>query len=370
MRESFINRANKKHSNFYDYSKVQYIACKQKVIIICPKHGEFRQTPGNHMMGQGCKQCGIARRAKSHLYTTDIFINKAKKIHGNKYDYSGVFYKKSNLKIEIACKEHGSFSQTANDHLSGYGCKQCAIESNIERHTMSTEDFIKKAKVKYGNKYNYSKSIYKGCRKNIIITCPEHGDFTILAYRHLSKIGCYKCNMENYRKLRSSNSEEFVLKAKKLYGDKYNYSLVGYIHSKLCVKIICKSHGEFLQKPNVHLNGSGCRYCNESKGERKVAAFLQENNFKYKREKTFPRCIYKNKLKFDFYLPDQNICIEYDGEQHFIDGIFAQCSLEKIQIRDSIKNKFCEKNNILLIRIPYTEFNNIEDILRGVLCSS
>ncbi len=133
------------------------------------------------------------------------------------------------------------------------------------------------------------------------------------------------------------------------------------------VKIICITHGTFEQIPNAHLNNQGCPKCNSSKGELKTEQYLKENNIQFENQKTFPNCKNKLPLPFDFYLPKHNICIEYDGEQHFIPKscFGGNKQFQRTKQNDLIKNQFCKNNNIKLIRIPYNEFKNIKSILNG-----
>ena len=135
---TIIQRFIEKHGNKYDYSKVEYINAITKVIIICPEHGEFLQTPHAHLKGQGCPQCAKISRIKQKTSNTNNFIEKAKKIHGDKYDYSKVKYKLQNEKVTIICPEHGEFLQTPHNHLSGYGCPECkkaSLKNLRERYT-------------------------------------------------------------------------------------------------------------------------------------------------------------------------------------------------------------------------------------------
>ena len=124
--EEFIKRAKKIHNNKYDYSKVDYVGSHMKVCIICPKHGEFLQTPHSHLRGSGCPYCN-----KGIKYTSDEFITLAKKIHNNKYDYSKVNYINTHTKVCIICPDHGEFWQEPAVHLSGCGCPICN-ESKLE----------------------------------------------------------------------------------------------------------------------------------------------------------------------------------------------------------------------------------------------
>ena len=124
--EEFIQKAHKVHGDKYDYSKVEYDGYKTKVCIICPKHGEFWQTPNSHLNGNGCPKC----KGEKQTCTTDEFIAKAKKIHGDKYDYSKVEYVNNHTKVCIICPEHGEFWQIPSSHLQGKGCPKCGIENH------------------------------------------------------------------------------------------------------------------------------------------------------------------------------------------------------------------------------------------------
>lgn len=124
----FIDRAIEKHGNYYDYSKTKYERNVKKVTIICPKHGEFTQTGSNHLAGQGCSKCGDERVSSKCRSTTEEFIDKAIKKHGDKYIYDQVNYITDRKNIEIICPEHGSFWQRPNNHLGGKGCKSCALQ--------------------------------------------------------------------------------------------------------------------------------------------------------------------------------------------------------------------------------------------------
>jgi hypothetical protein len=118
--EEFIRRAKKVHGDKYDYSKVEYKGTHTKVCIICPIHGEFFQTPNNHLHGQGCLACGGRKQL-----TKEEFIQKAREVHGDKYDYSKVEYVNKNTKVKIICPIHGEFEQEPNSHLEGKGCPNC-----------------------------------------------------------------------------------------------------------------------------------------------------------------------------------------------------------------------------------------------------
>ena len=228
------------------------------------------------------------------------------------------------------------------------------------RKKRTTEEFIILANEKHINKYDYSLVEYLGDKIKVKIICPYHGVFEQRPTNHLSSNqGCPKCN-----KKKCFTNLEFIDKAKKIHGDKYDYSLVEYFDSKTKVKIICSTHGEFEQKINDHLYGNGCPICKESKGERGVRIYLNDNNINYKPQHRFSDCRDKNPLPFDFYLPEYNTCIEFNGKQHYTYLKFFHKSkyyYKKQVKRDNIKKEYCANNNINLIVVKENE--NIEKVL-------
>ena len=196
--EEFIERAKKVHGDKYDYSKSEYVNNHTKVCITCPEHGEFWQTPENHLDGQGCPKCGIKKRT----LTTEEFINKARKIHGNKYNYSKVKYKNAKEKVCIICPEHGEFWQVPSYHLSGNGCPECGKINCRKKTQLSQDEVIKHFEMIHNKRYDYSKVCYEGKHTKVCIICPEHGEFWQTPHNHLKGNGCPKC--------RNSHLENFV----------------------------------------------------------------------------------------------------------------------------------------------------------------
>ena len=252
---------------------------------------------------------------------------------------------------------HGIFSQKPNNHLMRKGCPKCA------GYGKSTEEFIQEAKKIHGNKYDYSLVDYKAAKVKIKIICKVHGAFEQSPNNHLTKKrGCYKCL--GGVKL---TTKEFIEKAKLIHDNKYDYSLVEYKNAHTKVNIICKVHGIFEQEASSHLVGTGCPICKLSKGEERIYRYLVDKDISFEREKKFKQLGNK---RFDFYLPKLNTIIEFDGEQHFkeVDFFGGEVGFRKRQASDLIKNQYCEDNSIKMLRIPYTELNNINNILeRGII---
>lgn len=193
--DEFIRRAKDVHGNKYDYSITEYNGPKVKVKYVCPKHGIIEQNPSSHLSGSGCRFCGIERSHKNAKDTTETFIKKAEKVHGNKFDYSLVEYFNSQTKVKVIChekdalgNEHGVFIIKPNSHINGKGCPKCNGKNK------TTEEWVAEAKKVYPDKrYTFSKTKYTHARNKVIVTCAEHGDFLTLARDFLRGHGCPKC---------------------------------------------------------------------------------------------------------------------------------------------------------------------------------
>lgn len=288
--------------------------------------------------------------------TSEEFIEKSNQIHNNKYDYSLVDYINNKIKVNIICKEHGIFEQKPYSHLQGKGCPYC--KGGVQ---LTTDRFIEISNKIHKGKYDYSLSNYTKANSKVSIICKKHGIFEQRSMEHMNGIGCSKCsNKHKY------TTEEIIKKFKIIHGDKYDYSLVNYVNNDTKVKIICKKHGEFDQSTYNHMYlKHGCPQCSESKGEKEIRNILENNNIKFVYQKRFKDCRYIKPLPFDFYIPDENICIEFDGKQHYESSSFFQKyeTLSKRNELDNIKTIYCKDNNIKLIRISYKEIKNINNIL-------
>ncbi len=299
--QKFIN----KHGDLYDYSLVDYTTAKTKCKVVCKAHGEFEITPNNHLSGHGCPRCG-GTNGYSSKERLEMFLNNAKEIHGNKYDYSSITeYIHHSAEISLICATHGLFKTSTFKHITNRGgCPQCGIKSASKTRQLSLSKFIEKSKTKHGEQYLYDKVIYDGAHKKVTITCQKHGDFYVTPANHWSNgIGC-----------------------------------------------------------------PTCQHSNPTKGEAKIAKWLTENNIHYVTQKTFPnlyRTSTKGRLKYDFYLPYSNILIEYDGEQHYIPITFSKSRTAEEQFKitqesDSLKTKYAIDNQYKLLRIRFDQDINSE----------
>jgi hypothetical protein len=367
--QEFIEKSKLIWGNRFDYSLVEYINNNTKVKIICPINGVFEQQPKRHLEGRESKN--------KRLENKQNFIERANKKFNFKFDYSLVKYESNDDKVIIICPIHGEFLQKFDNHInSKHGCESCFKYFNIE-NKLRKEETLKEEKVKikinrkelffkrcfeiHGGKYDYSLTEFKNSNDKVKIICREHGEFLQRASSHLDGQGCMECRLEKRR----TGLEVFLSRCYEIHGDKYDYSLITeYINSQTKVDIICKRHGEFTQSPDNHTNsGNGCPVCKESIGERIINNYLEKKCLEFKREFKFKDCLYIKQLRFDFYIPKNNICIEYQGKQHYEPvGHFGGLDKFNEQLkRDKIKSEYCYNNNIHLIIIKYDD--DIYDIL-------
>lgn len=350
----FIERAKKIHSDIYDYSKVVYKNSHTKICIICPEHGEFYQTPSRHLCGDKCPKC-----FRNFKKNTQEFIEEAKIVHNNKYDYSKVEYNGNKKYVTIICPEHGEFKQKPLSHLQGQGCQKCYNERRGETLRINKDLVFKRFEEKHGKKYDYSKVGFTVASDEIEIICPIHGSFTQRCDKHMKGCGCPKCASEKNGFNKRIKTEEFIERANKVHYNFYSYDKTDTLHkrinSKVC--ITCPIHGDFWQDVSLHLSGNGCPLCNESRLEKEVRNFLEKNNINYIYQANRSDLTFLERQSLDFYLPDYNIAIECQGLQHFTPCSFNNNKdseyLKKIFAttikRDKNKFKKCSENGVRLI---------------------
>lgn len=190
----FITKALAVHSDRYDYSLVEYVNCKSKVRIICKEHGEFQQTPNNHLTGFGCNDCAIETMKSKQSGNTATFVEKARLLHGGYYDYSFSIYKNNRTPVGIICPKHGKFYQTPDKHLAGKGCYKCGRDKCAQNLTkIDILEFVCRSVSVHGHTYDYSRVNVSGGENKVKIRCPHHGYFYQTAFKHMSGQGCPKC---------------------------------------------------------------------------------------------------------------------------------------------------------------------------------
>jgi phage FluMu protein Com len=273
----------------------------------------------------------------SRKFTLEDFIIKSKVIHGDKYDYSLVNYENIDKKVEIVCSLHGSFYQTPNGHINRKsGCSKCNI--------VTADKFINKCNIVHKNLYTYDKLIYKNNKERVIITCSIHGDFSQVAACHLRGTKCPKCKKENA----FMTLETFINKSIILHDNNYSYEKSIYINNTTPLIIICKEHGEFFQKPNPYLAGSGCHIC-AYKVRRPIRYdlfedYIKECNKVHNNYYNYEKFIYKKwNAKSIIICPKHGEFLQ-TMDSHKQGSGCIKCSRSKGELEIS---KYLEQNNIL-----------------------
>ena len=327
-KEEFIKKSRNIHGYKYEYINIPDKINYKSDVNIFYNGVEYSQKVNKHLMGK-CPEKNTPTKTQKQ------FLEECKKIWDDKYDYTKTIYKGALKKI-IIIYDDIEYEQVAISHLRGL-----CVEKKINK-----EIFLIKAKRKWGNKYDYSKINFIDSKTSIDIIY-EGIIYKQTPLRHLIN--------EPEGINRVLDIENFIKKSNIIHNNKYNYDKVIYINSNTKIIITCPIHEDFNQVPNSHLSGNGCPNCHESKGEIKINRFLDRNNIVYERQKKFDDCKNIFCLPFDFYIPSIRTCIEFDGQQHYkpLDFFGGEEAYEKLKINDKIKEEYCEDNYINLIRIKY-----------------
>lgn len=360
-KETFLKRAKEKHGDKYSYDRMDYKNYTTEITITCPIHGDFTQCPREHASkGQGCPKCGVESRSKKRRDTTEIFIKKAREVHGDRYNYSLVDYKGSQIPVTIICPEHGPFQKRPDMHLNGEGCKMCANEKISKSLSLGKEEFIKRAKEVHGDKYDYSLVDYKNQGTEVNIICPIHGIFTQKPEYHMNGSQCPECAKISRAMKHLLGTDEFIKRAKEVHGDKYDYSKTIYKDIFSPLTITCPIHGDFTQKASDHLSGCGCQECGRmfSRYETEIYDYIKDllpkDTVIQKNNRTV-----LNGNELDIYIPDKKIAIEFDG-------LYWHNEINKPDKKYHLKKtEQCEENGIRLIHIFEDEWIYKQDIVRG-----
>lgn len=294
-KNSFICRANKLHNNFYRYDKYIFVNSKTKGIITCPKHGDFEQSMSLHTRKNrpcGCPLCAKEEKRMSF----EEFVERSRKIHGEKYEYDKSSYLDSKHKTMIFCKKHQSwFSCTPSNHISN------------ENHN-----------------------------------------------------GCPICAKERVTVFKTKPFPLFLEQARQIHGEKYEYDEESYKNANTKMRIFCKKHEIwFNQTPNKHLNGQGCPKCKRSRMETETERILLENSVRFSIQNTFEwlKSSSNTHQYLDFYLSDHKIAIECQGEQHFkpIKRFGGEKKFIRCQENDKNKKKLCSEHGITIFYVNYND---------------
>lgn len=289
--------------------------------------------------------------------TTADFIADARKVHGSQYDYSKAEYVGATAKVCIICHRHGEFFQAAYAHLRGHGCNRC----DIERRKCSDSDFFTRALSVHGTKYTYENVNYKSMNNRVLVTCVEHGSFSVRPADFLRGHGCKKCGYSTVAKKQSDNLLSFVAKAKEVHGDVYIYGNTKYCDSKTKVEVLCKKHGVFLVMPYAHIQGVGCPACANSlsKGENEVFELIKRHcpEAQQRTRDIIPP------LELDIYIPSVKLAVEYNGEfWHSVDKKGKNYHLNK--------RRACEAVGVRLISVCETDWKTKRERVERIILNA
>lgn len=369
--EEVIKRFIAVHGDEYDYSRMKYDRKNKEVQIGCYKHGYFWQLPHLHWSGCGCPECAREKQAASQRKTTEQFIVEAREVHGDKYDYSLSMYKGAKAEVCIIChekdkegNEHGIFWQTPDNHLHGKGCPKCA--GAMKKYT---NQFITDAEKVHGKgRYDYTYSCYENAVTPLWIICMEedeygnkHGAFLQKPNSHLSGCGCPTCGGS-----KAKTTEDFITESEMVHGKgRYDYSISVYTNANTYTYVICHrkgkdgiEHGAFPCTPYNHVHKrQGCPKCRRSHMEEETEYILKTLDVEYITQCDKHTFEWLGKLKIDFYLPEYNIAIECQGEQHFrpVEYYGGEIQFKLQQERDERKKRLCEEHGIQMFYIWYNE---------------
>lgn len=354
--EEYVSELEEKNPNVKVIGN--YIDATTKIKHLCLIHNmEWETTPTRALLGKGCPKCHAERISKKKTRTNEWYIDTV-------HDISTLIiplepYIDCRTPIRHYCTKHNHiWLASPNNILDGHGCKYCGIDRIKEKKTNDYEQYVKQLHDINPNIVCIGK--YKNKTTQVLHRCLIDGYVweTVPSYL-LSGRGCPKCS----NKL-TITDEIFKDKVQEINPD--IEVIDKYINARTQMFFRCKTCGnEWKTTPEIIMVGCGCPICKESHGEREIRNWLNSNHIQFESQKKFDGCRRERKLPFDFYLPDYNLIIEYDGKQHYqpVNYFGGETAFELLKERDRIKTDFCKENNIGLLRIPYdkdieTELNN------------
>ena len=354
-KDIYITNFIKRWGDGYSFDNLEYVDFKHSGIITCKEHGDFMLDEVRYALDPNNNSipCPICNENNKKEIRNNKYLKQLKEIYGDTYIWItkdfGDYFKD---KVEFICPTHGKVSQTlcvllnTNDE-DNYACPKCKKDRSNLKLSYTLEEALNKAKTLECCKYYDFSMITEwfGVKHKYTFRCTKHNDFFEQTFDSLfsnNGNGCKKCNSEYMHNIEATTKEEFNQKSNEVHGNIYDYSKVNYVNTKTKVCIICPKHGEFWQRPQEHLRGSGCPKCHRSKLEEKVCVYLDKKNSEYKQEVSVKKLTNiigpgGKSQRIDIYIPNKKICIECQGIQHFTYNINNMCSPTKERFNEIIK---------------------------------
>lgn len=327
-KEKFIAKMTKMYGDSYSFDKLNYVDWKSPGIITCKKHGDFELPQIRYAFDNiPCPTCYEENKKANR---NEEYLKRLNEKYGDKYKWITADFGYYNRDyVEFICPKHGLVKQKLvvllknTEDEDGYACPKCRKERQNIRQSYTLTEAINKAKTIENCKYYDFRYVteWLGVKHKYKFACSKHGcefeqSFDSLLNNQAN--ACPQCYAEHMMGIGSLTKYEFIEKATKVHGKKFDYSKVDYVNYNTPVCIICPKHGEFLQAPGDHLSGSGCPKCRNSRLEEKIRVALENNSVVYTQEKSVRKLTGESlKQRVDFYISDVKACIECQGIQHF-----------------------------------------------------
>ena len=370
-KERFLKKARAMYPD-YDFSRVEYKDRETHIVVVCPVHGEFKIRPRTLLIGEkgqkphGCWKCNNLIPPYEKELTLDTFKNRMHELYGDKYTFMWSDFKNRYSQIRFTCKQHGTQQRSARVLLEGKGCEYC-------NGKLWPPDWIKNARAVHGDKYEYDESRTPRIVSDIIrYKCPTHGwQETRYDCHVLQGCGCALCAGVLSNLSTEDRKQIWIKKCRERFPGKFSYRDVVYVNKNTPVKIYCKEHHiTFEVTPDTHSRGAGgCPLCTKSVGEVEIYKWLHEHSVVFETQYKLPNenmFCKRQYLVADFYLPDINLIIEMNGEQHYkyVEHFHTKdWTLEDQQIRDDTLRAYCKTHKISLLEIKYDKIDKIPQIL-------
>lgn len=343
----------------------KYVNAQTKIEHHCLLHDVYWDVlPFNALQGKGCRECMKEKNRNKFLKSHEDYVSQLKEVNPDIIVLEE--YRGGDVPILHLCKKHNiKWTAYPNNLLKGQGCIECGKEKYHDKKCKKHKDYVEELAIKnptvevIEEYVNFSTPILHHCLKHNVY-------WKMQPANAIRGDGCKMCHWERIGNSNGRTHEEYVAKLKTINPD---IIIVGnYINSNTPILHKCLIDGyEWLAYPSNVLAGCGCPQCQESSGERQVRQWLEKHDIEFIYQYVFKDCKNIKPLPFDFYLPKYNVCIEYDGGQHYkpVDKFGGEEYFEQIIKHDKIKTDYCTNNNIKLLRIPY--YANIEEELNNFL---